>query len=107
MSDAREIAGEPCVVEYEPDSELRDTEQVPLLEEGGIEAFIRREVLPYTPDAWVNNDATKIGYEISFTRHFYKPQPLRTLAEISADILAIEKEAEGLLDGLLVTEGGR
>jgi type I restriction enzyme M protein len=96
------VAGKPCVVEYEPDTDLRDTEQVPLLEEGGIEAFIRREVLPYTPDAWVNNDATKIGYEISFTRHFYKPQPLRTLAEISADILAIEKEAEGLLDGLLV-----
>ena len=96
------LAGKPCVVEYEPDADLRDTEQVPLLEEGGIEAFIRREVLPYTPDAWVNNDATKIGYEVSFTRHFYKPQPLRTLAEISADILAIEKEAEGLLDGLLV-----
>ena len=98
------VAGKPCVVEYESDADLRDTEQVPLLEEGGIEAFIRREVLPYTPDAWVNNDATKIGYEISFTRHFYKPQPLRTLAEISADILAIEKEAEGLLDGLLKTE---
>ncbi|MCK6372761.1 MAG: type I restriction-modification system subunit M [Zoogloea sp.] len=97
-------AGKPCVIEYEPDTDLRDTEQVPLLEEGGIEAFIRREVLPYTPDAWVNNDATKIGYEISFTRHFYKPQPLRTLAEISADILAIEKEAEGLLDGLLVAK---
>jgi type I restriction enzyme M protein len=96
------IAGKACVVEYETDADLRDTEQVPLLEEGGIEAFIRREVLPYTPDAWVNNDATKIGYEVSFTRHFYKPQPLRTLAEISADILAIEKEAEGLLDGLLV-----
>lgn len=96
------VAGKPCVVEYEPDTDLRDTEQVPLLEEGGIEAFIRREVLPYTPDAWVNNDATKIGYEVSFTRHFYKPQPLRTLAEIGADILAIEKEAEGLLDGLLV-----
>jgi type I restriction enzyme M protein len=96
--------GQACVVEYEPDADLRDTEQVPLLEEGGIEAFIRREVLPYTPDAWVNNDATKIGYEISFTRHFYKPQPLRTLAEISADILAIEKEAEGLLDGLLVAK---
>ena len=96
------VAGKSCVVEYEPDADLRDTEQVPLLEDGGIEAFIRREVLPYTPDAWVNNDATKIGYEVSFTRHFYKPQPLRTLAEISADILAIEKEAEGLLDGLLV-----
>lgn len=85
------------VVEYEPDSDLRDTEQVPLLEEGGIEAFIRREVLPYTPDAWIKDDATKIGYEISFTRHFYKPKPLRSLEEISADILAIEKEAEGLL----------
>ena len=97
-----EVAGKACVVEYEPDSDLRDTEQVPLLEEGGIDAFIRREVLPYTPDAWVNASATKIGYEISFTRHFYKPQPLRTLAEIAADIVAAEKEAEGLLDGLLM-----
>ncbi len=97
--------GKPVLVEYEPDTDLRDTEQVPLLEEGGIEAFIRREVLPYTPDAWIKEDATRIGYEISFTRHFYKPQPLRTLEEISADILAIEKEAEGLLDGLL--KGGR
>ena len=93
--------GKPVVVEYEPDSELRDTEQIPLLEEGGIEAFFRREVLPYTPDAWMKEDATKIGYEVSFTRHFYKPQPLRTLEEIRADILAIEKEAEGLLDGIL------
>jgi type I restriction enzyme M protein len=96
-----EVNGKVVVVEYEPDPELRDTEQIPLLEDGGIEAFIRREVLPYTPDAWVKEDATKIGYEVSFTRHFYKPQPLRTLEEISADILAIEKEAEGLLDDLL------
>ena len=95
------VDGKPAIVEYEPDSDLRDTEQVPLLEDGGIEAFIRREVLPYTPDAWIKEDATKIGYEVSFTRHFYKPQPLRTLEEISADILAIEKEAEGLLDDLL------
>jgi type I restriction enzyme M protein len=94
-------AGALRVVEYEPDSDLRDTEQVPLLEEGGVEAFIRREVLPYTPDAWIKEEATKVGYEISFTRHFYKPHPLRTLEEISADILAIEKEAEGVLDGLL------
>ena len=88
-------------VSFETDSDLRDTEQVPLLEEGGIEAFIRREVLPYTPDAWIKEGATKIGYEVSFTRHFYKPQPLRTLEEIAADILAVEQEAEGLLDGLL------
>ncbi|MBM4163498.1 MAG: SAM-dependent DNA methyltransferase [Lentisphaerae bacterium] len=67
----------------------------------GIEAFIRREVLPYTPDAWIKPDSAKVGYEISFTRHFYKPQPLRTLAEIRADILAVQQESEGLLDGLL------
>jgi len=99
------VDGKPAIVEYEPDSDLRDTEQVPLLEDGGIEAFIRREVLPYTPDAWIKEGATKVGYEISFTRHFYKPKSLRSLEEISADILAIEKEAEGLLDGLL--KGGQ
>ncbi len=95
------VAGKPAIAEYEPDPELRDTEQVPLLEDGGIEAFVQREVLPYTPDAWIKEEATKIGYEISFTRFFYKPQPLRTLAEISADILGIERDAEGLLDNLL------
>jgi type I restriction enzyme M protein len=92
------VAGKPAVVEYEPDSDLRDTEQVPLLEEGGVNAFFRREVLPYTPDAWIDESATKVGYEISFTRHFYKPVPLRTLDEIRADIRVTEKEAEGLLD---------
>jgi type I restriction enzyme M protein len=97
------VDGKPAVVEYEPDADLRDTEQVPFLEDGGIEAFVRREVLPYTPDAWFKAAATRVGYEISFTRHFYKAQPLRTLEEISADILAIEKKAEGLLDGLLKT----
>ena len=95
------MKGKKVLVEYEPDPDLRDTEQVPLLEDGGIAVFIRREVLPYTADAWVDESKTKIGYEISFTRHFYKPQPLRTLEEIRADILAVEKEAEGLLDGLL------
>ena len=94
-----------CVVEYEPDTDLRDTEQVPLLEEGGIEAFLRREVLPYAPDAWYDPESVKIGYEISFTRYFYKPQPLRTLEEIRADILALEKETEGLL-GEIVGTGG-
>jgi type I restriction enzyme M protein len=83
------------VIEYEPDPDLRDTEQVPLQEE--VEAFLKREVLPYTPDAWIDPSATKIGYEISFTRHFYKPQPLRSLEEIRADILALEKETEGML----------
>ncbi|HEX5474691.1 MAG TPA: class I SAM-dependent DNA methyltransferase [Vicinamibacterales bacterium] len=94
---AATVGGKRVVVEYEPDSELRDTEQVPLLEGGGIDAFLRREVLPYAPDAWYDADSVKVGYEISFTRYFYKPQPLRTLEEIRADILALEKEREGLL----------
>jgi type I restriction enzyme M protein len=85
------------VVQYEPDPELRDSEQVPLLEEGGIEAFLQREVLPYAPDAWYEPGSVKIGYEVSFTRYFYKPKPLRTLEEIRADILALERETEGLL----------
>ena len=52
---------------------------------------------PYTPDAWIVEEDTKIGYEISFTRHFYQPPKLRTLAEISADIVKLEQETEGLL----------
>ena len=85
------------VVEYEPDSELRDTEQIPLQEEGGIEGFLRREVLLYTPDAWYVPKNVKIGYEISFNRCFYKPEPLRTLEEIRGDILTVEKETASLL----------
>ena len=91
------IKGNPAVVEYEPDPDIRDTEQIPLLHEGGIEAFLAREVLPYAPDAWYSPAQVKIGYEISFTRHFYKPKPMRTLEEIRADILALEQETEGLL----------
>ena len=53
------------------------------------------------PDAWIDEEGAKIGYEISFIRHFYKPQPLRSLEDISADIRKNEKESEGLLDGLL------
>ncbi len=101
------VDGKRSIVEYEPDSELRDTEQVPLLEEGGIEAFIRREVLPHVPDAWIDEPGAKIGYEISFTRYFYKPQPMRTLEEIRSDILALERETEGLLAEILGEEGLR
>lgn len=95
------VAGKAAVVEYEPDSELRDHEQIPLLEEGGIEAFIRREVLPYAPDAWIDAGATKVGYEVSFNRYFYKLQPLRSLEEIRKDIVALEKETEGLLNEII------
>lgn len=84
-------------VEYEADSDLRDTEQVPLKEPSGIEAFFAHEVLPHAPDAWIAMDATKIGYEISFARYFYKPTPLRTLEQIRADILKLEQQTEGLL----------
>ena len=103
---AATLGGKPRVVEYEPDSDRRDTEQIPLLEPGGdagdgVQAFIRREVLPYAPDAWIDESKTKIGYEISFTRHFYKPPQLRTLAEIRADIEALERETDGLLDEII------
>ena len=91
------VGDRPAVVEYEPDTDRRDTEQIPLAEQGGIEAFLRREVLPYAPDAWFVPSSVKVGYEISFTRYFYKPQPLRSLEEIRADILALERETDGLL----------
>ena len=91
------VGGRSAVVEYEPDTDLRDTEQIALREEGGIEAFLRREVLPYAEDMWYRPDRVKIGYEISFNRYFYKAEPVRTLAEIRADILALEEVTEGLL----------
>lgn len=98
---AATVAGKPVVVEYEPDADLRDTEQVPLVEEGGIETFLRREVLPHAADSWYIRESVKTGYEVSFTRYFYKPQPLRTLDEIRADILALEKETDGLLEEII------
>ena len=95
------IGGKRCVVEYETDSDLRDTETVQLNEAGGIESFIRREVLPHAPDAWIDEAKTSIGYEISFTRYFYKPQPLRPLEAIRADILALERETDGLMADII------
>ena len=95
-----------AVVEYEPDTDLRDTEQIPLLHPGGIETFLREEVLPYAPDAWYNPEAVRIGYEINFNRHFYKPKPMRTLEEIRADILALERETEGLISNLIGSSKG-
>ena len=92
------IDGWSVMVEYEPDGNLRDTEQISLLEEGGIEAFLRREMLPYAPDVWYRHDLLKIGFETSFNHYFYKPKPLSSLEEIRADILAVEKETHGPLD---------
>ncbi len=79
------------------DPDLRDTENIPFTYEGGIDAFIRNEVLTYAPDAWVDDKKTQIGYEISFTKYFYKPVELREMADILADLRTLEKEADGMM----------
>lgn len=78
-----------------PDTKLRDTENIPLKED--IESYMKREVLPHVPDAWVDEKKTKVGYEINFTKYFYQYKPLRSLTEIKADILALEEETDGLI----------
>ena len=79
----------------EPDSELRDTEIIPLTED--VDAYIAREVLPHASDAWVDESKTKIGYEIPLTRHFYVYEPPRRLEDIELDIQELEREIAGLL----------
>lgn len=78
-----------------------DKEIIPFTYEGGIEAFIENEVRPYAPDVFIKPDSEKIGYELSFTKYFYQPVQLRTLEEITQDIRAIERETDGLLEGIL------
>lgn len=95
-------AGRPAVVSFEADKALSDSEIVPFEEPGGIDAFFDREVAPHAPDAWIDRIATKVGYEISFARHFHKPAPPRPLAEIRAEIEALEAQARALLDAVLV-----
>jgi type I restriction enzyme M protein len=85
-----------------PDSNLRDTESIPLTED--IDEYFKREVLPHVPNAWMDRGKDKVGYEISFTKYFYKYQPLRPLKDITADILALEKETEGLLKQIVEEE---
>lgn len=84
---------------YETESDLRDTENVPLKE--AIHSYFLREVKPHVEEAWINLDATKIGYEISFNKYFYKHKPLRNIEEVTADILALEKESDGLIAEIL------
>ncbi len=86
-------------LQYETESDLRDTENIPLKE--NIYDYFLREVQPHVIEAWINLDATKIGYEISFNKYFYKQKPLRTIAAITADILALEKESDGLIAEIL------
>lgn len=84
-------------VEGEADSDLRDTELIPITYEGGIDAFMKAEVLTYAPDAWVDNKKTQIGYEISFNKYFYKPVSLQNMDEIIASLNELEKKADGML----------
>ncbi|MCB1098465.1 MAG: N-6 DNA methylase [Verrucomicrobiae bacterium] len=86
---------------YEPDSDLRDTENVPLNYEGGIDAYFDKEVLPHVVDAWIARDKTVIGYEISFNKYFYVYEPLRDLDEVVKEIRDLEEETEGLLERIL------
>lgn len=83
----------------EPDTDRRDYESVPLMD--NIEDYFKREVLPYVPDAWMDRSKDKVSYEINFTKEFYKYKPLRPLGEIREDILALEKETEGLMINIL------
>lgn len=92
--EAKEVAGE-------ADPELRDTENIPFQYEGGIHTFMEKEVLPYAPDAYVDEEKTKIGYEISFTKYFYKPVKLRDMKDILASLAELEKESEGVMDEIV------
>jgi type I restriction enzyme M protein len=83
------------------DNKLKDTEQIPLLYEGGIDAFLEKEVYPYSPDSYVDKNKAIIGYELSFTKYFYKPIKLRSLEDIKYDIKLVESETEGLLKEII------
>ena len=84
-----------------PDKALEDSEIIPFRYEGGIEGFFENEIKPYAPDAWIDPQSIEVGYELSFTKYFYKPKELRTLAEISKDIRDIEQRTDGMLNEIL------
>ena len=95
------VQGKSFIIEYETDNDLRDIEQIPLSYEGGIEGFFAKEILPFNNDAWIQENKTQLGYELSFTKYFYKPIQLRTLEEIANDIEALEEQTEGLLQEIV------
>ncbi|WP_254655763.1 hypothetical protein [Segatella oris] len=84
---------------YEADSNLRDTEKIPVTED--IYKYFQREVRPYVGDAWIELPLTKIGCEISFNKYFYKPTPLRSLEENEKDIIALDEQSQGFIHSLL------
>ena len=88
-------------IDGEPDTDLRDTEIIPFTYEGGIDAFMKNEVLPYASDAWVDEKKTQIGYELSFTKYFYQSVQLRSMEEIVNDLKKLESETDGMLAEIL------
>lgn len=88
-------------IEGESDADLRDTEIVPFTYDGGVPAFMENEVRPYAADAYIDEKQTEIGYEISFTKYFYKPLELRSMADILSDLKALEAETEGMMAEIL------
>lgn len=89
------------VVKNEADQDLRDTEIVPFTYEGGIDAFMQKEVLPYAPDAYEDSSKRQIGYEISFTKYFYKPVELRNMDDILINLTCLERETKTLVDSIM------
>lgn len=85
----------------EPDKNLKDSEQIPMLYDGGIKGFLEKEIKPYIPDAWIDEESASIGYELSFTKYFYKPVELRPVEDIIKDLKALEKESDGVLAGIM------
>ena len=86
-------------ITYEPCTDLRDSESVPLTDQ--IHRYFLAEVKPHVDEAWINLDSTKIGYEVSFNKHFYLHKPLRSLEDVAKDIIALENKAEGLIAQIL------
>ena len=83
------------------DKKVKDMEIIPLLYEGGIDGFFKKEIQPYSPEVWIDEKSIVKGYELSFTKYFYKPKQLRSIEEISKDIREIEMRTDGLLDEIL------
>ena len=80
---------------------MEDTEIIPFRYEGGIDGFLQNEIVPYTQDAWIDEKSIQVGYELSFTKYFYKPKALRSIEDIARDIRVIEERTEGMLDDIL------
>lgn len=87
--------------ELVPDKTLKDTEQIPLMYDRGIQGFLNKEIKPYVPDAWINEETAILGYELTFTKYFYQPSTLRAPEEIVADIHDIEASTDGLLTSIV------